>query len=70
MSISNERQTQRIDRLKFLQGLILYENKECKEVIDEITNTIRKIESMANIDESKDVFSSIYQGLLFIKERL
>ena len=70
MSILNERQTQRIDRLKFLQGLILYENKECKEVIDEITNTIRKIELMTNIDESKDVFSTIYQGLLFIKERL
>ena len=66
MTISNEKQTQRIDQLKFLQGLILYENEECKAVIDDIVKTLQSIET----PENTDLLASLYQGLSYVKERL
>jgi len=62
----NERQTQRIDQLKFLQGLLLYENQECKDVIDDVVRTLQAVET----PENADLLASLYQGLSYVKERL
>ena len=62
----NARQTQRIDQLKFLQGLIAYESMECKDVIDDIVRTLQAMET----PENADLLSSLYQGLSYVKERV
>ena len=60
------KQTQRIDQLKFLQGLIVYESHECRDVIDDVVKTLQSIET----PENADLLASLYQGLAYVKERL
>ena len=62
----NARQTQRIDQLKFLEGLIVHESLECKDVIDDIVKTLQTMET----PENADLLSSLYQGLSYVKERV
>jgi len=62
----NARQTQRIDQLKFLEGLIVYESLECKDVIDDIVRTLQAMET----PENADLLASLYQGLSYVKERV
>jgi len=62
----NARQTQRIDQLKFLEGLIVYESLECKNVIDDIVRTLQAMET----PENADLLASLYQGLSYVKERV